>query len=95
MYLPAGHCVHGTPPPVENCPGTQAVKGPDALVDPAGHSDPEGAVQLPLQVALVSPAEAPYLPAGHGVQLAEPAVLYLVHNNSSRGVGDHEHHKII
>ncbi len=44
-------------------------------------------MQLPLQVALVSPAEAPYLPAGHGVQLAEPAVLYLVHSSSSRGDG--------
>jgi hypothetical protein len=70
-------------------PGTQSVQAPAPasaylpdghwaaveVVDPAGHAYP--AAQFPVQVAVVSPAVDPNVPAGQSVQAPAPASEYL------------------
>jgi hypothetical protein len=66
-YTPAGHTVHSPDPDTLYVPRPQMLAVP--FVDPAGHAYP--ALQLPLHATLVSPAEAPNLPAGHGPEQAD------------------------
>ncbi len=70
---PGGHEVHSPAAPVLYRPTghTDAV----ALVDPVGQAYP--AAHGPAHVDPAAPAEAPKRPAGHGVQAAAPAPLYV------------------
>ena len=61
-YVPAGHALHDPAPPTLYWPAAHIAAVP--LVDPATQANP--ALQFPLQLALDSPAVAPYVPAGHG-----------------------------
>ncbi len=53
---------------------------PTEQLEDVGDTEPAAqvypAVQLPLHAAVVRPGISPYVPAGHSVQLVEPAVEY-------------------
>ena len=69
---PAAQLLHTPDPVVEYCPAphTSAV----LFVDPAGQEYPT--VQVPLQLALVSPCVAPYRPAAQLLHTGAPACEY-------------------
>jgi len=66
-YLPAGHDVHATSPLKLYVPAKHTEATGFEVMEPAGHAYP--APHAPLQTAEGKPAVAPYLPAGHLVQL--------------------------
>lgn len=72
-YRPAGQGRQAPEPAPLNVPAAHNTAV--ALRDPAGHAYP--AVQLPEQLALVSPGAAPYSPGGQSTPVTEPAKLYL------------------
>jgi len=90
--VPAGHgAVHAAVPRPDVAPYSPALQfvhnpAPDKLYVPAGHTDTVAlvdpathaypALQLPLQLADVRPADAPYRPVGHIVHDPAPGKLY-------------------
>ena len=71
-YTPIGHSVHDVALPVLYCPGghTASVRlaVPVPQLYPGGHQ--------PEQPGVINPGVLPYTPAGHTVQLTDPAGLY-------------------